>query len=199
MKYVLVLVLLLAGCTQAAAPPTNPSQSPAPSSTAIASTPSPTCSAMGETPRPCSQQEYDKTKEQNRLTEEAIALYRRWTTESNRLYRAGGTNKPTAEMLTTTAGAFQASVLGIFQDLKAARVRAASGEVRIATIAPDSRVQVQPGTTAITACLDAQSLRLERDGKAIKRGTMAVEDVLAKEVNGQLRLWSTRSVEVRSC
>ena len=48
MKYVLVLVLLLAGCTQAAAPSTNPSQSPAASSTAIASTPSPTCSAMGK-------------------------------------------------------------------------------------------------------------------------------------------------------
>ena len=66
MKYVLVLVLLLAGCTQAAAPPTNPSQSPAPSSTAIASTPSPTCSAMGETPRPCSQQFFDTLRSQGR-------------------------------------------------------------------------------------------------------------------------------------
>lgn len=201
MKYLLVLVLLFVGCTQTVAPSTSPPSAPptASSTDPTASNPSPICSPMGGTPAPCTQQEYEKTQEQNRLTEEAIALYRRWTKESTRLYRAGGTSEPTPEMLATTAGKFQGSVLGIFQDLKAARARAVSGEVKIATIEPDLNADVEPGTTAITACLDARSLRLQRDGQTIKRGTLAIEDVVAKQVDGQLRLWSARSAEVKSC
>ncbi len=201
MKYLLALLLLLTGCTQTVAPSVGPtSQSPSASSSETA-TPSatPICSPMGGTPVPCSAEEYQKVEEQNRLTEEAIALYRRWTKESTRLYRAGGTNKATPEMLATTAGEFRGSVLGIFQDLKAARTRAVSGEVKIVKIGPDVQVEETQGNVAITACLDARSLRFERDGKSIGSGVMAEEDVVAKLDSGQLRLWSVSSGEVKAC
>lgn len=200
MKYLLVLLLLLAGCTPTVAPSTGPSGSPSAVSSADPPSPSPTCSPMGGTPRACSQQEYERTQEQNRLTEEAIALYRRWIKESTRLYRAGGTSKATPEMKAIMAGDFQRSALGVFQDLQAARTRAVSGEVKIVTIGPDSGADVRPGTAAITSCLDARSLKLQqRGGKTIKNGTLAVEDVLAKIVDGRVLLWSVQSGEAESC
>lgn len=195
---VVMLLLVLVGCTQPGSPPPS-SPAVSPSSAPVSPTPTPTCSPMGGTPRPCSTEEYQKTEEQNRLTEKAIALYRRWTKESTRLYRVGGTDKPTKEMLATTAGKFRASVLGIFQDLRAARVHAASGEVRIETVGLDSSANVPAGSVGITACLDARSLTFKRDGKTIRRGTLAVEDVVVKNVDGQMRLWSARSGEVASC
>lgn len=195
---VVMLLLVLVGCTQPVSPPPS-SPAVAPSSPSVSPTPTPTCSPMGGTPRPCSREEYQKVEEQNRLTEEAIALYRRWIKESTRLYRAGGTDKPTKEMLATTAGKFRGSVLGIFQDLRSARVHAASGEVKVATIGPDLDAEAAPDGVAIAACLDARSLRFQRNGKTIRHGTTAAEDVVAKKVNGQLRLWSVRSGEVASC
>lgn len=199
MKYLLVFVLMLVGCTQAVVPSTSQSTG---SSTSVATpTPvaSPTCSPAGGTPRACSAEEYQKVQEQNRLTEEAIALYRRWTKESTRLYRAGGTNKATPEMLATLAGEYRRSALGVFKDLKDTRARAVVGGVEITKIGPNASVDVIAGTASITACLDGRSLRFERGGKTIARGSVAVEDVIAKQVAGQLRLWSVRSGKVKSC
>ncbi len=199
MKYLLVLLLLLAGCTPTVAQSTSPSGSPSAVSSAAPPSPSPTCSPMGGTPRACSQQEYERTQEQNRMTEEAIALYRRWIKESTRLYRAGGTSKATPEMKATTAGDFQGSVLGIFQDLRAAGSRAVSGEVKIVTLGPDPRTDITSDAAAIRACLDSRSLKFVRDGKVIRRGVTFVEYVVAKPVEGQLRLWSVSSGQVSSC
>lgn len=197
MKYLLVLVLLLVGCTQTVAPSASPSVQPTPSM----ATPSaqPTCAPMGGTPYPCSADEFQKVQEQNRLTEEAIALYRRWTKESTRLYRTGGTDKPTPEMLATTAGEFRASVLSIFQEVKAARTKAKSGEVRIVTIQPDLEAKETAGAVEIKACLDARSLRFYRGGKYLRDGVMFVEYFVAKPVAGELRLWSASSEGVDEC
>lgn len=197
MKYLLVLVLLLVGCTQAVAPSASQSAQPTPST----ATPSaePTCAPMGGTPYPCSAEEYQKVEEQNQLTEEAIALYRRWTKESTRLYRAGGTNKPTPEMLATTAGEFRASVLAIFQELKAARAVAKSGEVKVVTIGPDLGAKEDMGAVAIMTCLDARSLKFYRNGKHLRDGVMFLEYVVAKSVSGKFRLWSVSSEGVTEC
>lgn len=200
MKYLLVLVLLLVGCTQTVTPSTSQSAQPTPPMPAT-STPSadPTCSPMGGTPYPCSADEHQKVQEQNRLTEEAIALYRRWTKESTRLYRAGGTTKTTPEMLATTAGEFRKSVLAIFRDLRNARAKAVSGELRIMTIGPDLKDNLEPRSAAIRACVDARSISLEREGKKLRSGTIFVEYAIAKMVEGELRLWSVSSGKVESC
>lgn len=200
MRYLLAWVLLLVGCTQTVAPSVSPSsQLSPPVGSVVPSVPSPTCSPIGGEPRPCSAEEFAKTQEQNKLTEEAIALYRRWTKESTRLYRAGGTTKATPEMLATTAGNFRGSVLGIFQDLKAARAQAVSGEVKVIAIGPDPGAASTPGAAAIRACLDARSLKFHRNGKFMRDGVMFVEYVVAKPVNGELRLWSASSEGVTKC
>ena len=200
MKYLLALLLLLAGCTQTVAPSTGPtSQLPsAPSSGTATPSATPICSPMGGTPVPCSAEEYRKVEEQNRLTEEAIALYRRWTKESTRLYRAGGTNKATPEMLATTAGEFQASALGIFRRAKAKGVRAAAGELKIVQIQPDHESS-RPGIPAIQTCVDGRSLQFQSGTKVIGNGTVAKEYITAKRVNGALRLWSIESEVVAAC
>lgn len=148
---------------------------------------------------PCSAEEYQKVEEQNRLTEEAIALYRRWTKESTRLYRAGGTNKATPEMRQIMAGDALKSGLGIFQDLKAARAKAVSGEVKIINIGPDPSVEATLGSAAVLACVDSRSLRFERDGKLLRSGVMFEEHVTVRPVEGELRMWTATSRKVDSC
>ncbi len=154
---------------------------------------------VGGTPRPCSPEEFERTKERNRLTEEAIALYRRWTKESTRLYRAGGTDKPTKEMLATMTGKSLQSALAIFHELKSARAKAVSGEVEIITIGPDPSQHAGPGDIALRACLDSRSLHFKRKGKTIGKGTVFVEYVSIKPVDGMLRIWTASSGEVESC
>lgn len=198
---VVMLLLVLVGCTQPVSPPPSSSAIGPPSSASAQPSPSgsPTCSPMGGTPRPCSSEEYQKTEEKYRLTEEAIALYRRWTKESTRLYRVGGTEKPTKEMLATTAGDFQKSALGVFRNLKAAGVRAAAGQVKAVAIGPNLDVHVDDGEVAIVACMDSRSLKFVRNGKVIRRGALFVEYVVASPVQGGLRLTSVSSGGVTKC
>lgn len=202
MKYLVgLLLVVLVGCTQPVEPSPSSSAIGPPPSVSAPSSPSasPTCSPMGGTPQPCSPEDYQKTEEQNRLTEEAIALYRRWIKESTRLYRAGGTDKPTKEMLAITAGDFRGSVLGVFQDIRAAQVRAVKGEVKIVTVGPDSEPSKEPESASIKACLDARSLSFVRNGKHIRDGAMFFERVVAKRIDGKLMLWSARSGSVDTC
>ncbi|MFT4295730.1 MAG: hypothetical protein QM582_09995 [Micropruina sp.] len=199
MRYLIVLLVVLAGCTQPVAPSSSPSVVVSGPPSVPSATPSPTCSPMGGTPTPCSQAEYEKTQEQNRLTEEAIALYRRWTKESTRLYRAGGTNKVTPEMKATTAGDFQKSALGVFQDLRAAGAKAVSGAIEIVTIGPNLGASAPLGSVAITACMDARSLKFENNGKHIRDGIAFIEYVVAKPIKGELMLWEASSEVVEGC
>lgn len=137
MRYLLVGLLFLAGCSPSVAPSQSPpvGSSSAPSVAGSAS-PSPTCSPIGGMAAPCSPDEYAKVEAQNKLVNEAIAVYKRWTKERTRLYRTGGTNTVTPEMSATTAGEAQSSALGIFKDLKAAGVRAQSGSLRVIAAGP---------------------------------------------------------------
>lgn len=194
---VVMLLLVLVGCTQPVSPPPS-SPAVAPSSPSVSPTPTPTCSPMGGTSRPCSREEYQKVEEQNRLTEEAIALYRRWIKESTRLYRAGGTDKPTKEMSNILAGEALQSGLRIFQDLKAFGARATTGEVKIVTVGPESGKAVRDGV-AIQSCIDGTSLRFERSGKLVRRGTLATEHLVLKPTSGGLKIWTATSEEAASC
>ena len=198
MKYLLVFVLMLVGCSQTVAPSTSQSTGSATSVATPTPAASPTCSPAGGTPRPCSAEEYQKVQEQNRLTEEAIALYRRWTKESTRLYRAGGTNKATPEMLAIMAGDALKSGLGIFSDMKGAGIRARTGQVKVVNIGPGAAA-ASAGSVAIQACIDGRSFRFVRSGKSIGRGTVAVEHVVAKPIDGRLKMWSVQSEVVSSC
>ena len=200
MRYLLVMLLVLAGCTQPVAP--SPSTSSSTTTTSAAPptpSPSPVCTPMGGTPRACSPEEFEKTEKQNRLTDEAIALYRRWTKESTRLYRAGGTDKPTKEMLATTAGDFRSSALGVFQELRGARVRAVSGEVKIIRIGVDSQVAETPESVALRACMDGRSLIFQRNGKTVRTGIIFAEYFVARVVEKDLRLWSVSSEVLEAC
>lgn len=205
MKYLLVLVLLLVGCTQTVTPTGSPNASASPGGQPSASSvepgspnATPTCSPMGGTPYGCTPDEFTKVEEQNRLTEEAIALYRRWIKESTRLYRAGGTNKATAEMKAIMAGDALKSGLGIFQDMEKAGIRATSGQVKIVHVGPNSS-PAKEGSVAIQSCIDGRSLKFVRAGKTISRGTTARENVVLRTVNGHLKLWTATSEEVTSC
>lgn len=200
MRYVLVALVVLAGCAQ--------SVSPSPGSSAVSGS-SPvvsagpgadlTCVPMGGTPRPCSPEEFRETEEQNRLTEEAIGLYRRWIKESTRLYRAGGTNKPTKEMLEIMAGEALDSGLAIFRDLKSARAKAVSGALTVVRVGPDVKSGVGAEAVAIVSCVDGRSLRFKRGEEDVSRGPVFSEHVVARPVDGRLLLWSASSELEESC
>ena len=199
MRYLLVGLLFLAGCSPSVAPSQSPpvGNSSAPSVAGSAS-PSPTCSPIGGTAAPCSPDEYARVEAQNKLVNEAIAVYRRWNKESSRLYRVGGTTSVTPEMAATTAGESQKSVLAIFQDARAAGIRATSGAIRIVRIEPHGTTE-ERGGVALRACIDGSSLTFEKDGKRIGTGSLATEDLVMKPVDGQMKMWSARSWKVKSC
>lgn len=200
MRYLLVGLLFLAGCSPSVAPSQSPpvGSSSAPSVAGSAS-PSPTCSPIGGMAAPCSPDEYAKVEAQNKLVNEAIAVYRRWTKENSRLYRVGGTRNITPEMEVTTAGEFRKSALLTFSDIKAAGIRAVSGDIKIVSIGPDLGVEDVTGQAAIVACLDGRSMRLEQRGRAFRAGVTFVEHVVAKTIDGDMKLWAVRSSEVKSC
>lgn len=197
MRYLLVGLLFLAGCSPSVAPSQSPpvGNSSAPSVAGSAS-PSPTCSPIGGTAAPCSPDEYARVEAQNKLVNEAIAVYRRWEKESNRLYRAGGTTKATPEMTATTTGAFQKSVLSIFSDVKRSGIRAVSGQVIIANLVASPTLSNE---VMISVCRDGRSLKFERSGKAISQGVIAAEDIAARRIDGVVKLWSVKSEVVKSC
>ncbi len=202
MRYLVgLLLVVLVGCTQPVTPSPSSSAIGPPSSPSMPSSPSanPTCSPMGGTPRPCSPEEFQKTEEQNRLTEEAIALYRRWIAESTRLYRAGGTDKPTKEMRSILAGEALQSGLAVFQDLKQSKATAISGELKLLKSGADLDVSAPTGGVAISTCVDGRSLVFQRNGKPISKGPLFAEHVVAKPVDGRLLLWSVSSELVKSC
>lgn len=199
MRYLLVGLLLLAGCSPTQVPTDSPSAvAPSGVTTTPTPEPTPTCSPIGGTPSPCSPDEYAKVEAQNKLVNEAIAVYRRWNKESNRLYRVGGTTSVTPEMAATTAGESQKSVLAIFQDARAAGIRATSGAIRIVRIEPHGTTE-ERGGVALRACIDGSSLTFEKDGKRIGTGSLATEDLVMKPVDGQMKMWSARSWKVKSC
>lgn len=200
MRYLLVGLLFLAGCS----PSVAPSQSPPVDSSSVPSvagsaSPSPTCSPIGGTAAPCSPDEYARVEAQNKLVNEAIAVYKRWTKESNRLYRTGGTQKLTPEMRETTAGEFQKSALGVFLDLRSAGIRAVSGELKILSILPTQGSEPSTSGVAITACVDGRSQKFEQRGRKFRNGVIFEEDIVVKTIGGQMRLWSAMSGEVEKC
>lgn len=200
MRYLLVGLLLLAGCSPTQVPTDSPSAvAPSGVTTTPTPEPTPTCSPIGGTPSPCSADEYAKVEAQNKLVNEAIAVYRRWTKENSRLYRVGGTRNITPEMEVTTAGEFRKSALLTFSDIKAAGIRAVSGDIKIVSIGPDLGVEDVTGQAAIVACLDGRSMRLEQRGRAFRAGVTFVEHVVAKTIDGDMKLWAVRSSEVKSC
>lgn len=197
MRYLLVGLLLLAGCSPAASPTQSPTaNTPSTPGVAASPSPSPTCSPIGGTASPCSPEEYAEVEAQNKRVNEAIAVYRRWEKESNRLYRTGGTTKVTPEMAATTDGDFRKSVLSIFTEVKRGGIRATTGQVKIATLvaAPTSPVEI-----TLNVCRDGRSLEFKRAGKTISRGVIAVEDIVAKRSGDVVKLWSVKSEVVTSC
>lgn len=102
-------------------------------------------------------------------------------------------------MLATTAGDFQMSALGVFRDLRAAGVRAVSGEVKTVTIGPDLRVNSPVDAVAIVSCMNGRSLRFYRQGRFIRNGIEFKEYFVARTVRGKLRLWTASSEVVEAC
>ena len=200
MRYLLVGLLLLAGCSPTQVPTDSPSAvAPSGVTTTPTPEPTPTCSPIGGTPSPCSPDEYAKVEAQNKLVNEAIAVYKRWTKERTRLYRTGGTNTVTPEMSATTAGEAQSSALGIFKDLKAAGVRAQSGSLRVIAVGPIVAEGTPSDGVVIRACVDGTSLKFVREGKSVNTGVKFEEDITFRSINGGLRMWSVASESVKSC
>ncbi len=199
MRYLLVGLLLLAGCSPTQVPTDSPSAvAPSGVTTTPTPEPTPTCSPIGGTPSPCSPDEYAKVEAQNKLVNEAIAVYKRWLKESNRLHRVGGTLRVTTEMEATTAGEAQRSALAIFGNLRRGGVRAVSGSAKLVTIGPRD-VDVEPGQVALQTCVDASSFKFVANGKTVRRGFETTEELLLEPVEGQLKISSVSARVAKSC
>jgi len=155
---ILIAALLLAGCTQT--PVTSPTTG-APSS--AAPTPTYTCSPAGGTPAPCSKEEYDKAQAENALIAEAEAVYRKYFDENVRIFKAGGSSKPTRVLSQTTTGTFLDQAMQDYRDVKKANLRG-TGQAKIKILKPRMDVQKDGSIAALDVCTDATALVFKHKG-----------------------------------
>ena len=183
------VVLVCAGCVPQAPGPL-PQATPSFSCTPVA----------GGTPYPCYENQYQETAAQNKLYEQAEAVFRKFNAENERIYRAGGVREPTPVILETTTGKALDSAMSNYQDLLNDGIRLVSGNSRVAWIKriPDL---VQDGSEAtIEVCSDISEEVMQAKGKKrYKVGQDKDERYYLSTVDGRLKLGMVEYKWVKTC
>lgn len=195
MKYLLVLVLLLVGCTQAVTPSSSPS---GPSSATPES--SPTCSPAGGEPRPCTPGEYADIEDQNRLIAQAEAVYRAYWKENVRLQKAGGTKSQTPALKRVLAQPALDQAMEVYRELKSDGARAVGGTWKLLKLTPQPTRTVEGSVTSLSVCWRTVGVSFVTARDKFPSGTVTVvESAFFKHVGHELMLFHVTSKKVSKC
>ncbi|MFT4296665.1 MAG: hypothetical protein QM582_14760 [Micropruina sp.] len=191
----MLLAVMIAGCT----PTSTPTASGSASSVVPSASPSPTCSPAGGTPRPCTQQEYDQTQEQNRLIEQAEAVYRAYWKENVRLYRSGGTSTATAVLKDTLVGQALDGVMKLYRQLKTRGSKAKGGTFDIVAVTPTPDVTKDGSAVSLDVCWRTKGVKLETGNTRAPVDATVLEASYYRISNGKLKIFAFASKQVGSC
>lgn len=194
MKYLLVLVLLLVGCTQTV----TPSSSPAGPSSATPE-PSPTCSPAGGEARPCTPEEYADVEEQNRLIAQAEAVYRAYWKENVRLQKAGGTKSPTPALKRVLAQPALDQAMKVYRNLKSNKARAVGGTWKLLWITPRPTRVREGSVMTLDVCWRAKGVVFVTPREKLGGSVTAVETNYFRQVGGELKIFQSSFREVAKC
>ena len=188
---------VLVGCSSS--PAAAPSPEPEPESTR-----SPTFVCVRpdrSSPTPCTPQEYQQSREQVALVEEATAVWRRQFEEKRRIIRAGGlaSMTPTPEIEATMADPGKTAVLDIMKQLHDSGTTAVKLEYRLTTRWDPTPIHAEALVT-LQGCVDSRgSIFIDRNGKDLGPSGIFLNRWGFKRVDGKLKMFYTNAEEVEAC
>jgi hypothetical protein len=164
-------------------------------------TPSWSCTPVaGGTPYACYEHQYQQTSAQNKLYEEAEAVYRKFNAEDERIYRAGGVKEPTPTLLETATDAALESVMSNYKDLLGDHTRLVSGHFGIAWIRRLENLVKNGSEATLEACIDMSGARLQSKGGAPRTvGQDSNERAYFVKVDGVLKVTLLEHKWVETC
>ncbi len=192
-----VAAALLVGCS--GSPAAAPSSLPEP-------TRSPTyrCARPdgSSSPTPCTPQEYQQSREQAALVEEATAVWRRQFEEDRRLTLAGGVASltPTPEIEATMADPGMTLFLDVLKQLHDAGTTAVKLEYRLKTRWDPTPIR-EDALVTLQGCIDSRgSIYIDRNGKDLGESSGIVLDRWGfKRFDGKLKMYYSSFEVVAAC
>ncbi|MDO5287126.1 MAG: hypothetical protein Q4G45_09965 [Actinomycetia bacterium] len=187
---------LLAGCS--GSPAAAPSSLPEP-------TRSPTYGCVrpdgSSSPTPCTPQEYQQSREQAALVEEATAVWRRQFEEERRLTLAGGLASltPTPEIEATMADPGKTDLMAILKMQHDQGITTVKLEDRLTTRWDPTPVDSEALVT-LQGCVDGRgSIHVDRNGKDLGESGIILHRWGFKRVDGKLKMYLDVAEDVTSC
>jgi len=180
-----IIALLGSGCTQ-------PDPNAAPSYTCTPSD--------GGTAAPCYKAEHDLQVKEDALYAEAEAVYRKYLTEDERIYRAGGVTDPTPAMMATLTGNGLSQAISTYRELATTAARAIGGEFKVGYLRRAPKA-VKAGSVATwEACIDTRSV-VFHDKNSDEHGSVGLERAYFSPTPDGLRISDFEHFEgeVTSC
>ncbi len=189
-RFALLYGALVASSTLAAcAGPSAPSPTPSPTYQCVPE--------AGGDPVPCGPIEYEQAQARDALYAEAEAVYRRFWTESDRLY-ASESPEVTPEIEATTAGNFLKYVEEEFAAPSYAR--RLSGNTRLVRLERYVGVSRSGSIVSLNACWDSSGATFSpRNGDPATAGGAVDENVFFSRFDGVLKLVDAESEAVNQC
>ena len=187
MRKSLVAALALTACVAVSGCMSSPAPSPVPAPT-FACTPE-----AGGAEHPCNEREYHEMKAQDALYLEAEQVYRAFSRERERVFRAGG--EADEQLLSQTHGSATEAV----RDSHADRARFEGGSISIAWIRRNVGLSRDGSLVSLESCVDASSAAVFVDGKPDGPGLIVRERSFFGRVNGTLKMVALEYKVVDSC
>jgi hypothetical protein len=134
------------------------------------------------------------------LYEQAEAVYRKYSAEDLRIFRAGGISEPTPILLETTTGAYQAEAMTEYRGLVKSHGGLIRGTYGIAWFKPVPEIVKLGSVATLEVCVDISSA-VFRDarGKPYSLGADSAERLYFVRDSEQLKISSADHQKVKSC
>ena len=163
-------------------------------------TPSWSCTPVaGGTPYACYEHQYQQTSAQNKLYEEAEAVFRRFNAEDERIYRAGGVDAATSTITATLTGSLLEATLSNYADLKRTGTRMIDGEFAVVSIARLTESK-DGSVAALQVCLDVSEVQMRTGSKGPYRlGKDTIEVLYFSQTDTSLKIGAASNRWVKSC
>ncbi len=153
-------------------------------------------------PTPCTPQEYQQSREQVALVEEATAVWRRQFEEDRRLTLAGGVASltPTPEIEATMADPGMTLFMDVLKQVHDAGVTAVKLEYRLTTRWDPTPIHAEALVT-LQGCIDSRgSIFIDRNGKDLGQPSGVILHRWGfKRVDGKLKMTYPNFEKVEAC
>lgn len=158
-----------------------------------------TCTPSAGTPQPCYKAEHDLQIREDKLYVEAEAVYRKFVVEDERIYRAGGIDKPTPALLEVATGDFLASSMIIYRASKKTSTKLVGGTFSTAWLRRAPESATPDSVVTMRDCRDASSATLTSPGEPPSSGGFTSDTLHFVRVDRQLKISSAEGDVVERC